>query len=57
MAVGMTRVVGGSIGLGADAIYLNIGQAEADAFTVQGGYEINLANGARYSGVYRFRCH
>ncbi len=57
LAVGMTSIVGGSIGVGADAIYLTIGQAEADAFTVQGGYEINLANGARYSGVYRFRCH
>jgi hypothetical protein len=52
-----TSVAGGGIGAGVDAVYVTIGDAGNGAFTVQGGYELKLLNGARYAGVYRFRCH
>jgi len=54
---GSTAFPGGSIGTGADAVYVTIGDAGSGAFAVQGGYELNLVNGARYAGVFRFRCH
>lgn len=49
--------VDGNIGTGADTVYVTIGDAGNGAYAVQGAYELNLPNGARYAGVYRFRCH
>lgn len=54
---GSTSVAGGGIGAGLDSVYVTIGDGGNGAFTVQGGYELKLLNGARYAGVYRFRCH
>jgi hypothetical protein len=57
VARGSTSVAGGGIGGGLDGVYVTIGDAGNGAFAVQGGYELKLLNGARYAGVYRFRCH
>lgn len=50
-----TIIAGGSIGTGANNAYLTIG-ASAASYDVVGGYVVNLASGARYTGTFRFRC-
>jgi hypothetical protein len=54
---GSTSVAGGGIGSGLDGVYVTVADGGVDTYAVQGGYELSLTNGARYAGVYRFRCH
>ena len=57
VARGSTSVAGGGIGSGLDGVYVTVADGGVDTYAVQGGYELSLTNGARYAGVYRFRCH
>lgn len=54
---GSTSVAGGGIGAGLDAVYVTVADGGGGTYAVQGGYELKLLNGARYAGVFRFRCH
>lgn len=48
--------IAGGIGTGVSSGTVSMGSSTGNAFHVLGGYTINLSSGARYTGVFKFRC-